>query len=478
MDILDESGKILRSLPAGEFLVELNDFESKLNTWGYSLRIPDGNLIGGFYTCKKLLENQVEKTQELLRKGLPLAKQLDEFMPKFDESWKRYKADLPSWEDLKKKSTDVNYSVYLPDKPALAIAPPLRARVELKPLLKERPWAFNWGEGKDFNVFGKANLSVKASKIEATARGTLEMNGKIVGKEVGEILGIIANAETPGTDEMKASVEVRIVGKKILNYEKSGVSIREDNSNDFPVDWSTEYRFAIGPVPMRARMGFLGELGIKHGFSILPLHLGAYATPYVRSKAYAQVGADVYVGGAGVSGELTLVNLDVPLTADIEMQWDSSPEVKLELRGSANVDALSGRLFAYAFVFYPFPYPPWKKKWNGEWDFFKWDGLRWQGNLFEYRAKYTPAGLVAQGDLKAEDVSEMQNIDSEVKLAELKNVANQYTFNVIKEISTDLNRAEVVRIKPETEILKTLWESDISSLNSYQVELTNWVQRL
>ncbi len=477
MDILDEAGKVIRSLPAGEFLVDLNDFESKLNAWGYSLRIPAGKLIGGLYTCMATLNNQVQKTQELLRKDMPLTKQLNEFMPNFDESWKRYKADIPSWEELKKKSTDVNYSVYLPDKPSLAIAPPLRARVELKPLFKERPWPFNWGEGKDFNVFGKANLSVKASKLEATARGTLEMNGKIVGKDVGEILGIIANAESPGTDKMKASIEVRVAGKKILNYEKSGLSIREDNSNGFPVDWSTEYRFAIGPVPMRARIGFLGELGIKHGFSILPLHLGAYATPFTRSKAYAQVGADIYVGGAGVSGELTLVNLDVPLTADIEMQWDSSPEIKLDLRGSATVDALSGRLYSYVFVFYPSPWPPWKNKWNGEWDFFKWEGLKWKGNLFEYNAKYSPAGIVAKGDLKAEDVAEIQAVETEARLAELKNVANQYTFDVIKALSTDLNQEDVLRIKPETETLKTLWTNDIALLDSYSAELKNWIQR-
>jgi hypothetical protein len=477
IDILDEAGKVLKTMPAGDFLIELNDFEEKLNQSGYSLRNPSGNLIGGLYTCLKSLETQAQKTQEMLRKDLPLTQQLDQYMPRFDESWKRYKADIPSWDELKKRSNDVNYDVYIPEKPPLAIVAPIRLRTELKPLIKERPWPFNWGEGKDFNIFGKANLSVKASKIEATANGTLEVSGKIVGKDVGEILGIIASAESPGSDSLRAGVEVRVIGKKLLNFQKSGLSIREDNKVSYPVDWATEYRFAIGFVPMRARLGLQGSLGIMHGFAVMPLRLGAYAKPFARSNAYAQVGADIAIGGVGVGGELTLINLDVPLTADVNVEWDDEPEIKLALRGTAEVNTLSGRLYAYAYAYYPKPWPPWKDKWTGEWDFFKWDGLSWKGNLFEYEATYTSAGLVAKGDLKAEDVAEVQAITNEIQLTQLKDKANQYNYAVLKAVTEDLSNPEALNVIPETESLKSLWTSQSALLSSYQKELLSWIQR-
>ncbi len=472
-----EPGKPPLIMPAGDFLIQVNSLEEKLAPWGYSLRDVGQANLGEIQTCIALLASQADRIEEQLRKEKPLTQKLDDFSPRFDEAWKRYKDDIPSWEEMRKRADNQAYNVYLPPKPSLAVVPPVKQRVELKPMIKERPWPFNFGEGKDLHVWGQANFRVDASKVEAKAKGTLVAEGEVLGQRVGEIVSILANAESPGTGEMLAELKIAVLGSTIFSPRYKGAVIKDDQDQNFPVEYGMDYRFAIGPIPMRARFGFQGKVGLLWGYNILPLRIGTYTKPYIRTNAYAQVGADVGVGGVGAAGELTLVNLDVPVTADVYVEWNDEPQLKLEIVGSTELDALSGRIYAYVYVYYPMPLPPWRKKWEGDWTFFSWDGIKRTGNIFEYKATLTSAGLVASGDLTADDVAEIEGINAEARVIQLENASKNHAYAVLKSVADDFASVEEGRAIRVAIDMTALNNASLGKEKTLREDLETWLQR-
>jgi hypothetical protein len=471
-----EPGKDPIAMPAGDFLQKINEMEANLSPWGYSLRDTGEVTLGELATCVQLLQSQARSVEERLRKDLPVAAQLDQWTPRFQEAWNRYKSDLPSWDELQRRANDEAYNTYLPPVPPLAVVPPIKSRTELKPLFKERPWPFNWGEGKDLNVWGEANLKVRASKVEAVATASLTAEGKMLGKNIGQIVSIMAHAESPGTDKLKANFLIFGLGRQVFAWNHEGGGLNQKDNLAFPLEYVMDYRFSIGPIPMRARAGFQGKIGLAYGYNLTPLRVGAHAMPYARSNVFAQVGADIMIGGAGVGGELTLVNLDIPLTADVFVEWDDEPTVKIDIVGSSELTALAGELYAYAYVYHPKPWPPWKDKWQGKWAFFNWSGIVRKGNIFNYHGVLTSAGLVASGDLTASDVAEVQAVNAQARVAELEAKSNQHVVAVVKAVAAELSATSTLSVLSEKQKVQQLDVYVGEGLSNYKNELAQWLQ--
>jgi len=67
----------------------------------------------------------------------------------------------------------------------------------------------------------------------------------------------------------------------------------EENPKVTPAKAAAQFRFAIGPIPMAAEIGFAGSVGLKYGVQAAPLQAVAYATPYISTDAYAQLAVDI-----------------------------------------------------------------------------------------------------------------------------------------------------------------------------------------
>jgi|GEM_PF-5029564 len=453
---------------AGDFFNQINDLEYDLNQWGYSLRDTDVATLAELKACIELLSQQRDLILEDIRANGISEWSPEERLKRVEAAWKRYQDQLPSWDELYAKANDASVKVYLPEVPPFSAPVPQIKRAELKPVFKERTWSFDVGQKSKFWVNAQASLSLRASKVDAVGDARGAVNAALMGKWEGEVLSARAHAEAPATDDGKLQLEVRGLGKVLWskNWELPG--IHYEDKLEWPLDYSVDYRFAIGPVPMRARVGFRATAGAKYGYDVLPLQVGAHAVPFAAADAYAQVGVDIGIAGGGVGGQLILIQDYVTLQGAARVEFDDEPSLIVELIGTNSMTALSGRLYAYAYINYLFG------KWEGQWDFFKWEGFRKDGNLFNFKWVWTPSGVTATGDLKAEDIMEIKQTEAELRLLEIENNSQAQLWNTMKAISDDANSAEAVKVLTEQGRLTSIATSVDEALRQYETELRGW----
>ncbi|WP_375767344.1 hypothetical protein NR798_37550 [Archangium gephyra] len=455
---------------AGEFFNQINNLEYDLNQWGYSLRDADISTLSALKTCIDLLQSQRNLILEDIRENGPAPWSVEDRLKKIEAAWKRYQDQLPSWNELYQKADDESVKVYLPDVPPFSAPVPEIKRAELKPVFKERAWSFEVGEKSKLWVNAQASLSLNASKIDAVGDARGAINAALMGKWEGEVLSAKAHAQAPTTDTGQLLLEVRGLGSVLWSKSWEAKGIRFDDKLEWPLEYSVDYRFSIGPVPMRARVGFRATAGAKYGYDIVPLQIGAHAVPFAAADAYAQVGADIGVAGAGVGGQLILVQDYVTLQGAARVEFDEEPTLIVELIGTNSLTALSGSLYAYAYVNYLFG------RWEGRWDFFRWEGFKRDGNLFNFRWEWSPLGVKATGDLRAEDVMEVNQANAELRLAEIENNAATHVFETMKAISEDVNSPDSAKVLTEQARLSYIASGLDDLLTQYENQLREWTE--
>ncbi|MFY0582280.1 hypothetical protein ACN28S_55590 [Cystobacter fuscus] len=459
-----------KKMLAGDFFNQINDLEYDLNQWGYSLRDTDVATLAELKSCIELLSQQRDLILEDIRQNGVGAWTPEERLKQIEAAWKRYQEQLPSWDELYEKANDDSVKVYLPEVPPFSAPVPEIKRAELKPVFKERTWSFDVGEKSKFWVNAQASLSLRASKVDAVGDARGAVNAALMGKWEGEVLSATAHAQAPATSDGKLQLAVRGLGKVLWskNWELPG--IHYDDKVEWPLEYGVDYRFAIGPVPMRARVGFRATAGAKYGYDVLPLQVGAHAVPFASADAYAQAGADIGIAGAGVGGQLILIQDYVTLQGNARVEFDEEPSLVVELIGTNSLTALSGRLYAYAYINYIFG------KWKGEWNFYKWEGFRRDGNLFNFKWVWTPGGVKATGDVKAEDVMEVNQTNAELRLMEIENKSQSHVWNTMKAISDDANSPAAAKVLTEQGRLTSLATGVDALLGQYENELKEWTK--
>jgi hypothetical protein len=342
---------------------------------------------------------------------------------------------VPNWGELFDKAKDANREVYLPKVPTYTAPIPTPKRNPLKPLVKERSWAWETGNKDNLWVQVQSNFRMDANttSIKATANGIV--NGAVLGLWDGEILGAQATSDVGNTHIGSLGINIRAGGKSVFakNWSKSFSPLQVHEERRFDVREEVSYRFAIGPFPCKGTIGFVGTAGLRYGFDVVPIQISAFAVPYVATKAFAQVGVDIVVASAGVGGELTLINDDVTLQGAASLSFEDDPTLSLELTGKNTIEALSGKLYAFAKVgVWPF---------DKEWRFtiYEWTGYKRDADMFKFRTSWGPNGITAEGDLTAEDVMEVKADTEERKLIDLENTAASTAVEVFDAVANDLN---------------------------------------
>lgn len=433
-----------KALPALEALDALDALERQLTAFGYTLRDLQGATLSELGKCYDLLASQVTIVDKILSdKAGPLhpSSIADKIRAKLDLA----ETKIPNWDALYDQIKDPNRDVFLPKVPNFTAPTPTPKRTELKPLKKERSWAWDMGDKGNLWVQLLASFRIDGSKTEAkaTAKGTA--NAALFGTWEGEVLGADAVSTVNGGAGNVASlnVSVRAVGKTVYTKSWAKKTIKEEDDKRFDTRKEVSYRFSIGPIPCKATIGFVGAAGIKYGYEVVPIALSVFVVPYVDTKAYAQVGVDFVILSGGVGGEVTLLNDTLTLQGSFAVSFEDEPSLVLELTGKNSVNCLSGRLYAYAKI------DLWLFSKSYDHTLFDWTGYKKEADLFKFRTTWGPNGVTAEGDLTAEDVMEVTADNEERRLVDLENLSQQRAFEVFDAAARDFNGSAAAQVSFE-----------------------------
>jgi hypothetical protein len=411
----------------------LDALERQLTAFGYTLRDIDEKTLAELGSCPELLASQVPLVEKILSdKAGPLSPST--IAEKIQRAIDLAKTMVPNWGELYDKITDPAREVYLPPVPTYSAPVPQPKRTELKPLVKERSWSWDLGEKKSLWVQLLASFRIDGSKTAAKAAAKGQVNAAVLGLWEGEALGADATASVGDGSVGSLAVNVRAIGKTVFSKSWTEGVLKQQDEKRFDVHPEWSFRFAIGPVPCKGTIGFMGSVGVKYGFQVVPIQISAFAVPFAATKVFAQVGADIVVAGAGVGGEVTLINDDLTLQGSFSVTFEDQPSLVLEL---------SGKIYAYVYVKFLFI------KWKGTFTIYSWTGFKKDSDIFKFRTTWGPDGVKAEGDLTAEDVMQVKADQAERRLVDLENASNQRVFEVFDAIARDLNSAASAAVTSE-----------------------------
>jgi hypothetical protein len=249
-------------------------------------------------------------------------------------------------------------------------------------------WVKNWNYslGDPSVISGSINgqIELDGTSNATTVNAQADAGGSLFSQGF-DLLKITGNLSAPKTGAMNVQIGVSVVGQSVYSVNQNvNASFTKSDSVSKTLDKSVTINFALGPIPMSAKIGAQGTAGISYGVAIAPVKASAYIAPSVHTRAYAQVGVDIVVAGAGAGANLTLLNTDGNLNGAISIGLDSrnTPVYTYTDSYSQSLDMLDGNLYVYAYVYTPcWSIPPWCKQ-EYDWNIFSWTGFKASGTLF------------------------------------------------------------------------------------------------
>jgi hypothetical protein len=463
---------------AGDFFGQVNDMERKLNAWGYSLRDAGAYSLQEVDTCLALLQSQKSTIEGDLDKNPPKPWDLEARRKELEDKWNAYKENIVSMGELWSKADSDTVKVNLPAPPPFSTPVPQAARVEPKEIFKKRTWSFEEGSKDTFWVKGQANIGLKGSRESTRLDADGKFEAALKGLWEGELASAAASAESGKGIDPNLHLDVRVVGKSVWSptYKakpdstagKINKFLHGADKYSLAMDEGVDWRFSIGPIPMKARLGFRGEAGLSYGYDIAFTAVGGFAGPFAGADAYAQLGIDLYLVGAGIQGQLVLIKDELTLRGDATVDFVDEPRLSLDLSAKNHIEALSGQFKVYAFVNYLFD------TWRGEYTLWSWEGLTNDWEIFHFNYVWTPGGVRAEGDVRAEDVIEVQSQNAELNLVALETMSNNRLYQVGTAAAADLGSPKAAQVLTERARFASASQGIDANLATYMTELRKW----
>lgn len=277
--------------------------------------------------------------------------------------------------------------------------------VELKPGIipksvnidrkEEKRWEF--GEKSTFQAYLDVMMKTKGGFFKPQKAGSVseltncrfDVKGTVGGAVLGEEFTVLeagAHFHVPENNApMTAKASVEVLGVTVFNVDESA-----------PTSWSKEkeykktaqvevpFRVPVGPISIKGVVGVSGTVGLRYDMALSRNGFSGTVTPFAEVKGYGEAGVDILIAGAGIGASLTVASADIDLSAAALLQWTGSDlKLKEEFTLGYDVNFLSGRMYAYAYVMVPkFGIPPWKKQ-RFEHNFFSWDGYSKKGTIVD-----------------------------------------------------------------------------------------------
>lgn len=345
-----------KKIPAGTYYDELNKLESQFNALGYTLKDARDSKIELQVTPVAVAT--LERQSQTLR-AAHLAN------TKFQQ------LNLEAVKQEQLKMTRVR-----PDLTSV-----LRAA---QPLHWNKDWNYTVGDPSVFSAFINGHITLDGTQNGTTIDGAAKAGGSMFSHSF-DLLQVTSNLNAPRSGNMNVKVAVSVVGSSVYNLNQDvTTSWTKTDSLQKTLDKSVTYHFSLGPIPMTARMGVQGTAGISYGVAIAPTRASANLGPFVHTKVYAQIGADIVIGGAGAGANLTLLNTDGSLNGAVSIEQDAGRGAYYKWNDSysQSLNMLNGNVYVYAYIYVPcWGLPPWcKKEWD--WTIFSWGGFSASGTLF------------------------------------------------------------------------------------------------
>jgi hypothetical protein len=419
-----------RQVNAGEYYAELNRLEQEFNQLGYSIRdkATERTIQESISRDQERFSPQLDKLQEAHQRLD--TNQINQLRQRFDFNAVQQEAlqqvqleqDMIRARDTAKPGSvnpgqidpgrvftprlnpSINPSInkIKQFKVPLSDRINIRDRVRFSDLFKEVAWEQqSRDQAKSGSYYGERNLwfgdksrfyAYLKARIDVSGTGRMTQTnaegktGAYVFNNHAELFRATANLQAPDQGDLTGRLNVAAFGNVIYDRQFRSPQLRYSDSysisRDVPI---ANLRFAVGPIPMKASFGLRGSVGVRYELAAAPRYASAKVTPFTNTKVYAEGGADIVVGGAGLGADLTLLNDELELAAKAKIRTDfQNRKVFLDTNfyGYNSLDALGGRVYAYAYVYRPdFGIPPWtKEQWN--WTIWNWKGFQQAGYLF------------------------------------------------------------------------------------------------
>ncbi len=391
---------------AGEYYAQLNKLEREFNQIGYSLRQPAEEVtIQSSTINKQELQKQqqlLEKTPEKIDLSVEIQKELEpsQVLRTIEKGpIKQIDPRLPGGVP-QIDNPQINPGTIKPINPQINPG----AIQQINPQLKQtkgnfklaqsssgsgtytRSWDKEVGKRSTFAAYLKGKLELKGSRTYTRASAEGSSGGYAFNRNF-ELARGTATVYAPVSGRGNVNAGLYVAKQNVYNFQ-TGFANRFSKGDSFSrsLDFGVaNIRFFVGPIPMRARFGVRGSAGFRYNMAASGASRLAYArlNPFVDSRAYGQGGADIVVGGAGVGANLLLLKDNLNAYASARVRFASANRAYLQSYYSVynDMEALSGKAYAYAYVYVPrFGIPPWRKKqWN--WNIFDWTGFKQRGYL-------------------------------------------------------------------------------------------------
>lgn len=247
---------------------------------------------------------------------------------------------------------------------------------------KEKSFGFELGEKDKFwvGVSGGYLLAPKREPLEVTVEGEAKAQAALFSFET-DLLRATAKAHAVEQGELTAEIKLSVIGIDVWNPSLPPGTASWSKTDTFtrPFDYSKDFHFTIGPVPMVARVGARGDISLKYFVGLRPFNAQADINPSVFSEAYVEAGVDLFLAEAGAGSALTLLNDKLNIYAEIGIDGDEKGIFYYKhFSGTNEFSALDGRLYLYAKIDAPWPFDD--KKWT--YDLWNWKGFSAKGTLF------------------------------------------------------------------------------------------------
>lgn len=374
-----------KTVVAGEYYKQLNDFERALNAKGYSLRKKNDVLRSEISLDKKLYDARLKKMPAKAG-SLISDKELAKYL---NPSIMVGKLKLqPILKYTTAEKAEINKMFFSKVKGNIvAVSRPAASsnNTETMPvsprLVKElnydfaKAWpvdreylgdpakfavAVSAGFGLHIKQYSRCNPQNDPSTYNAYAQCAAK--GSLFGN-VFDILKVDANINMPAKVEANSSANftVEVAGINVIN-EHNDASTFQVNMSEHPkvlnIDKSVQLSIPIvGPFTFEGSVGVRGYAGLDYGFTVDKLNLTLRVYPNAQISGYAEAGIGLGIGEVGVGAELTFLSVGFPMNGVIGVVANSEDQVVLVTAYNLGyrIQELNGRLYLYADVCWPFP---------------------------------------------------------------------------------------------------------------------------
>jgi hypothetical protein len=353
-----------KRLTAGQYYDELNKLERQLNGLGHTLK-----------PANEVKPAPLSKF-ELQTTPVPLAT-----LQKQSQALRATHLANTQFRALNLAEAEQTHKQLMVINPALlkAIATPTTQTVHWV-----KNWNYNLGNPSVISGYINGKIELNGTNNATSVNGEVDAGGSLFSESF-ELLRVTGNLNAPRTGTMNVTLGASVLGNSVYNLNQNvTTSWSKSDSISKTLDKSVTIHFSLGPIPMTAKIGAQGTAGISYSVAVAPVKASAYVGPFVHTKAYAQVGVDIVVAGAGAGANLTLLNTDGNLNGAVSIESDSIGRAYFKYTDSysQNLDMLDGNLYVYAWVYVPcWDIPPWCKK-EYDWNIFSWTGFKSGGVVF------------------------------------------------------------------------------------------------